>query len=484
MSDKKNDREINKKIGRELDRKIKLNTWNFIPPRERMKMLLMFASVVVLAGAMIAMVLFRSPPPSQADEETQPAESPVVYEDTTLDELDFEQSPHFSTDENDEFELYDPVILEEVVDNAVDADGRSIVCELGVILLRHWLNEKTQEQVRQEAQTNIFVSQLMENPAGHRGKIVYVDGVLERVGKYNPDDSMAIDMIYFGELNHIPAGASADDGGQKSQKVSFYLLDGPLGAQPGDNVELYGYFLQTRMNKQGEVMPVIVGKRFEPPAWLNDPESLAAAREGGFLREEKAVYYLLNKIMQMTPEQISQQVDPTITATSLRIEPLENRGKFVRFEGTVLRPMKQELPPNPTGLDHCYIGYLLDREHHTAFFYSVDKPEGVEEKEFAMFEGVFMKHFTYVSENNSERKAAVLIGRRVVPVEVEGPRLHTPIFILFAAAFTALAVAAFFDVRSTRRKMQEQRRKVFEKAPGNINIRAKDAIRKAKGTGN
>jgi len=231
-------------------------------------------------------------------------------------------------------------------------------------------------------------------------------------------------------------------------------------------------------------MPVIVGKRFEPPAWLNDTESLAAAREGGFLREEKAVYYLLNKVMRMTPEEVSQQVDATITPTSLKTEPLQNRGKFVRFEGTVLQLRKQVLPPNPTGLNHCYVGYLLDRERRAAFFYSVDKPEDVEEDKYAMIEGAFMKHFTYVSRSNIEQTAAVLVGRRIVPVELEGPRLHAPIFIIFTAAFVVVAAAAFFDVRSTRRNLQEQRKKLFQKAPADINIKAKDAIRKVKGTGN
>ena len=448
--------------------------WKFIPPRERAKLLLMLVALVVLVGSMFGLVMLvknKTPDPGAVPETAKRLE-PAAGEDSPAEDPDDGQKPVIPEppDEDDAgIDIYDPDILEDVTTDSA-SDGAAFV------LLLHWLQNKTHEQLVEETRADIFVKNLLEEPDKFRGELMYVDGILENVRKRPIDtNSTGIEQVYVGSLKQI--------GKEATRTVNFCLIDGPLGFSSGEFVVLRGYFLRLyTMKKSGEICPLLVGKRFDPPEWLTDPASLESVRDGGFGREHRAVYYLINKIMGMTAEQITQAVDKSITPTEMKTSPEKVRGKFVSFTGPIIQLRKQVLDSNPTGLSECYVGYLLNTDDQPCMFYVLDNPAGLEELHPARIDGIFMKNYRYVTQRSTEREASVIIGR----VLTAGPTLdasnvHLLIFIVCVVGLVALTTAGVIEARAARRRMRESRLKILARAPKNLGAKAREATKRAAG---
>ena len=446
----------------------------FMSTRERMKFLLMIGALVVIVGGMVTLIntinkAQQEKPATGAEPQAGPADEtpapPDIPNAAPGDGPGIGEFPQF----NAEAFIYDPEILKEVEDN-VDS-----VAPEALTLLIHWLQGKTYEEVVAETDTSIMLDAVIAKPAAYRGKIAYVEGVLEKVLKQKLGaNSTGVESICFGRLNIV---------GEQTLQVSFYLLDGPQGAKAGDRVIIRGYFLSLwKHGPEGRqtVSPVFVGKRFDPPDWLTDPESLQAAEEGGFFREPHALFYCLEKIRRMTDDGVQAAVDRKVTPEDLKKTPLEQRGKFVSFTGAVLQVRKEKLPPNPTGLGDCYMGYLLDIDGRPCMFYTLDVPAKAE-RERVMVDGIFMKNYRYVAQNSIEREAPVIVGRtlRLVVLSSKGP--NTFMFVIGAIVLIAIATAGAFEIRASRVRIRESRQRILKGISPDVAAKVRDAARKAKG---
>jgi len=454
-----------------------MNMWKFIPPRERAKLLLMLIALIVITATMFGLVTLvdrraREVPDAGSQVEAQP--QPVAVEHPAIEELKEGEGPEVPEppapdDRSGEFDIYDPEILKDVKEDRTENAPFE-----AMVLLLHWLQGKTHQQLVEETRTDILVTQLLEKPEQYRGELVYADGVLEKIHKFRlATNSTGIDLLYFGKLKQT---------GEVSRTVCFYLIDGPLGAEIGDRVELRGYFLSLYKHKgNDEISPILVGRRFDPPDWLTDRASLDNVFDGDFNREHKAVYYCINKIMTMSQSQITAAVDNKITPTDLKTRPDEVRGKFVSFSGAVIQLRKQKLEPNPTGLGECFVGYLLTTDDEPCMFYILDRPTDVEENKLGRIDGIFMKNYRYVTRKNLEREAPVIIGRTLIPgTPPDASSLNYVILGVCGAGLIALAVAGITEARATRRRLKESREKTLSRMPDGLAAKAKEAARKAK----
>jgi len=456
-----------------MGKKIEVSMWKFIPPRERAKFLVMITAAVVLAAAMIITPsLYRNKNgdgnQAASDDLIEPA---VQTDESVLDEPEGAgpslQQPEATADvEPEADELYDPALLDEVVDNTSD------VTLEGLLLLVHWLQGMSQEQIIEQTDTSVRAENLLDDPAGNRGKIVYVDGNLESIYKRRlGTNSTGAETIYFGRLNHI---------GENTQPVGFYLLDGPLGAGVGDSVVLRGYFLSLwRPEGKNETLPVIVARRFDKPAWLTDPESLAKVTEGSFFREDFGVYYLMEKALNTSRAELSAAVDESLDGAELASHGEKHRGKAVRYTGTIIH-IEKESEPNPTGNCEFHTGFLLDKDNNTCMFYIVEPPDNVKLNDLVQLDGYFMKNYRYVSGQSVEREASVIIGRRLVPVEVDTSNMYWAIFGICGAALIIVLTAGMLDTRAVMRRRREAWAKGYPNMRGSIQQAAKEATRKAR----
>jgi len=454
----------------------RMNMWRFIPPRERAKLLLMLIALIVIVGTMFGLVKLvdhGKREVAEAPREAVAQPEPVLPEHPAIEELAEGQGPEVAEppdDEDAEFDIYDPEILKDVRE---DRTGNAPF--EAMILLLHWLQGKTHKELVDDTRADILVEQLLEKPDEYRGELVYADGVLEEIHKFPLwTNSAGIDLVYFGKLKQP---------GDVTRTVCFYLMDGPLGAEIGDRVELRGYFLSLYKHKgSDEISPIIVGKRFDPPGWLTDPASLDNVFDGDFNREHKAVYYCINKIMGMSRSQITAAVDNEITPTDLKTTPAEFRGKFVSFRGAIIQLRKQKLEPNPTGLGECFVGYLLNTDDQPCMFYILDQPADVEEKKLGRIEGIFMKNYRYVTRKSLEREAPVIIGRTLTPsAPPDASSLSYVILVVCVAGLIALVIAGMMEARAARRRLKESRERTLSRMPNGLGAKAKEAARKAKG---
>lgn len=88
----------------------------------------------------------------------------------------------------------------------------------------------------------------------------------------------------------------------------------------------------------------------------DEKELLAQVRDDARI-EIDPYYYMLAKVFQMTPEEIRSRVDPNLDAYECMAEPEKNRGKFVRFEGSLWRLKEVRMSP-ASGFESLYEGTL------------------------------------------------------------------------------------------------------------------------------
>ena len=466
-----------------MQNKHSIGVWRFIPPRERAKLLLMLIALVVFVGSIFGLLKWYGQNQTmvaqdqQQTQQTEPEpaahEQAVVPEDPSVEDLAEDQGPGIleepPRDDDDEINIYDPAILEDV-----ETDNTSDVAEEALVLLLHWAQGKSHGQLVEETKADIFVQDLYDDPAKHRGKLVYADGALDEVRKWRIGaNSTGIEMVYFGGIKQV---------GGVTRTVSFCLIDGPLGAKFGDKVSLRGYFLSLYKHKGADnISPILVCSRLDPPDWLTDPASLDVVKEGSMAREARAVYYLINKIMGMSQAEILEQVDEEITPTDMKTRPEQIRGRFVKFDGALLELKKESPPPNATGLGEYFVGHLLNTDDQPCMFYVLDKPQNVEEGGLARINGAFLKNYRYVTRSSIEREASVVIGRTLTPVApIDTSSVPLFIFGICAAVLVALAVAALVESRSERRRLKEVRQKTIDRIPRDIDQRARNAARQAR----
>ncbi|HUU68831.1 MAG TPA: hypothetical protein VM186_04870 [Planctomycetota bacterium] len=451
--------------------------WKFIPPRERLRLSLMLVALIVLTASMFLIVEVAKrkapaevphgqrgaestaqPPaaPPAADESVEPGEGPEMAESGQPDSADVP-------------DIYDPEILKEVQDNT------STVAKEGLVLLLHNLQGKTQDDVVAGTNTRVFLDDLYKEPAAHRGELVYVDGIVSKLHNINIGaNSTGIDTLYFGHMSRP---------GTPTRTICFYLLDGPLGMKPGDHVQLHGYFLSLwKHMEEGDegISPIIVGRRFDPPDWLIDSSVLDQVDEGGFLKENRPIYYAMNKMLKMTAAEAAQAVDKTVKPSDLETDPVRLRGKHVRFIGAIAR-LNRTTDPNPTGLTEYFTGYLVNKEKNTCFFYIIDLPRNVKETDLVALDGIFIKNYRYVNQRSLETEASIIVGRTLAPVTTDSSPVYILILGVCGAAFVVIAIAAAFETRSLKKQNEERRRRTFSHAPPNISAKAREAARKARG---
>lgn len=466
-----------------MKNKDSISMWRFIPPRERAKLLLMLVVLVVFVGSIFGLLKWYGQDQAtvaQNQEQTQElepeptaGEQAIVPEDPFVEDLAEDQGPGILEpppgDDDDEINIYDPAILEDV-----ETDNTSDVAEEALVLLLHWLQGRSHKQLVQETNTGIFVQDLFDDPARYRGKLVYADGVLDEVRKWRiGGNSTDIEMVYFGGLKQV---------GGVTRTVSFCLIDGPLGAKFGDQVSLRGYFLSLYKHKRADdISPILVCKRLDPPDWLTDPASLDDVKEGSFAREARAVYYLINKIMGMSQAEILEEVDEDITPTDMRTGAEQIRGRFVKFDGSLLELKKESPPPNATGISEYLVGHILNTNDQPCMFYILDRPQNVQEGGLARINGIFLKNYRYVTLSSIEREASVIIGRTLTPVApIDTSSVALFIFGICATVLVTLAVAALVEARAERRRLKEVRQKTIDRVPRDIGRRARNAARQAR----
>jgi len=457
-----------------MSNKGEVSMWKFIPPRERVKFLVLIFVTIVLAGAMVATPLLYGP-------KSSPEERDVVHdadsagtseEDSTVPVQPEGQGPGLGQAEppadgqQGAAELYDPAILDDVVDNT-----GNVTLE-GLLLLIHWLQGMSHEEIIAKTDTDVFVDDLLADPAANRGKLVYVDGTLDKIYKRRlGTNSTGVETVYFGRMNHI---------GEETQPVGFYLLDGPLGSGIGEKVVLRGFFLSLwRPEGKNETLPIIVGRRFDKPDWLTDPESLAKVTEGSFLRERRAVYYLMEKVLGMTQDQLAKAADDTLTAAELASHGEQHRGKVVRYTGTIIH-LEKETEPNPTGQCEFYTGFLLNKNNYVCMFYVVEPPVNVKMDDLVQLDGFFMKNYRYVSGESIEREASVIVGRRLVPVRLDASSVYLVIFGICGVALAGVLTAGLIETRAVQRRRREARTRSMQNRPGNIGEKARRAAHQAR----
>ena len=443
--------------------------WKFLPPRERAKLIAMAITLIFLVATMAAALQFsRSKRPAAAPADKSAISTSDTGELSEPAGKDLGPEVSKSRKPEDDFDLYDPEILKEIEDNI------TYVPEEGLVLLLHNLQGKKQADIVAGTNTNVSVESLFNEPAKHRGELVYVDGIvtgLERVGI--GANSIGISTIYRGFVRRSTTG---------TRNIRVYLLDGPLGMKNDDTVKVHGYFLhllKRRQDGREETLPVIVARRFDPPAWLSDPASLEFAEEGGFLKENKPIYYAMHKLMSMTSAQVTKAVDPTITAKDLGEKPLQVRGKFVSFMGTIADLAKVK-DPNPTGLSEYYSGYLVDKAHQPCCFYLVEPPVNMKENDLVRIDGMFIKNFAFVNRKSIETQAPIIVGRVLLPVQVDTGSMSMLILGICGLVFVVIAVAAALEIKALRKQGEHAREKVFKSAPGNLSSIARSAVKKAR----
>jgi len=470
-----------------------MGMWKFIPPRERAKLLLMLVALVVLVASMflIVEVAKRKAPaapdatadasastPGEGGVVKPPAIKPPAAERSAAEppadeSVERGEGPEMAEpgepDASDVPDIYDPAILKDVQDNT------STVAKEGLVLLLHNLQGKTQDDVVAGTNTRVFIDDLYKEPAAHRGELVYVDGILAKLYKTSIGaNSTGVDTLYFGHLKRP---------GTPSYTICFYLLDGPLGMKPGDHVQLHGYFLSLWKHTEDgaeETSPTIVARRFDPPDWLTDSSVLNQVEEGGFLKESRAIYYAMNKMLKMTAAEAAQAVDKTVKPSDLETGGVRLRGKHVRFIGAIAR-LERTADPNPTGLTEYFTGYLVNKAKNTCFFYIADLPRNVRENDLVALDGMFVKNYRYVNQRNLETEASIVVGRTLVPVTTDSSSVYIVVLSVCGLAFVVVAIAAAFEVRSMKRQNEERRRRTFSHAPPNISAKAREAARKARG---
>lgn len=449
-----------------------MSVWRFIPPRERMKLLLMLVTVVLLVGAMFGLVAMFKPKPKHDAVEKSPT---IGIDDRTASpdggtQTDDENAPGFERMQKDiANSIWDRSILDHVEDN------QSTLPLEALVVLFHDLHEKDQAAIEAATDKTILPNDLYENPGLCRGKLVYLDGHLEDIRRVPIDTNAAeVETAYLGVLVKI----GKDDA--PSVRYSFYLLDGPMGAKPGDKVVLRAYFLCLwKVPRTGDSMAVLVGKQFDPPRWLTDPASLAEAEEGGFGKEAKPVYYSMNVVKNMTTDAIAKSVTPA-TLKELRTKPEEYRGKFVSFTGALAK-LTRVIDPNPTGLREYYSGYLLDKSNRPCMFYLTELPEDIADTDVVRLDGMFIKNYRYVSGSSIEREAPIIVGRVLVPLKFDTSGVSIPILIICLVVVVALGTGAIIEAKSAKRRLKEYNQRMLKHIPDNLGARARDATRKAKG---
>ena len=448
----------------------KPSTWKFLPPRERAKLIAMAITLIFLVITMMAVLQFargKSPAAASAGkpalekaeegELSEPAEPGV--------------GPGFaqSTEPDDEIDLYDPEILKEVQDNT------TTLAKEGLVLLLHNLQGKKQADIVAGTDSTVSVGSLFEEPAKHRGALVFVDGILTKIHKVSIGaNSTGISTLHFGYLSR-----STTD----TRTICCYLLDGPLGTKVNDSVKVHGYFLSLWKHVQEgreEISPIIVARRFDPPAWLSDPASLELVEEGGFLKENKPIFYAMNKVMSMPPADITKAVDTRVTSKELTEKPLETRGRFVSFMGTIAGAIARVKDPNPTGLSEYYQGFLVDKTHQTCCFYLTEAPVRMKENDLVRVDGIFIKNYTYVNRRSIETTAPIIVGRALLPVEIDTGPMSTLILAICGVVFVVIAIAATLELKALRKQGEHTRQRVFKSAPENLSSIAKSAMKKAR----
>jgi len=451
--------------------------WRFIPARDRTKLIFMLITLFFLVGIMYLLLQGATIKTGGGNKPASAVKSSPASTDAaggaSTEQIEQGEGPAMAEakPKTDDTDLYDPEILKEVQDNT------DTVAKEGLVLLIHSLQGKKYEELVPATNTGVFLDDLFQKPAENRGKLVYVDGELSKIKKTSLGaNSTGVDAVYFGSIS-VP--------GRATRTVCFYLLDGPLGTKAGERVQLRGYFLSLWKHKeqgQEEVSPVLIGRRFDPPAWLSEPATMDLLDEGGFLKEQKPIYYTINKLAKMTPADVAAAADKTVSSMDLRMNPLKLRGKIVSFVGT-LRDFNRVTDPNPTGVNDYYWGNLTNKQNHVCFFYILDVPDNVYENDLVRLDGIFVKNYRYVNRKNLETEASIIVGRTLAPMKVDATSVYVAIFAICGIVFIGVALAAGIAIRDVRRAADRHRRNVIKEAPDNLSWRARQAARKAKGDG-
>jgi len=207
----------------------------------------------------------------------------------------------------------------------------------------------------------------------------------------------------------------------------------------------------------GTVTPAAPGRPVTVPDG-DEQKLLAGIRDDASLaREKDTYYYMLAKIFNMSQEQINQRVVPGLTPFDCMEKPKENRGKFLRFEGSLWRLSEVKMNPE-SGFESVYEGTIARQgpKYGPYVFCTIiltQKPDPrIQPKQSnVVFSGVFLKRIVYQNQGapdelgrRNQTISPLFIGRRIDIAPRRAPVGAVESAIFFAIVLAALLVFAYF----------------------------------------
>ncbi len=363
-------------------------------------------------------------------------------------------------------------------------DGGPSIDPAALRLVVKKVRETPRERLRSLASFSLASSDVDVSPDAYRGRVGRFVGALERL-----EPSAAAPGLYEGQIID-----------KNLRVVSFYLTDKPTGFAPGrDTVEIDGVFVghityETRAGGRCRT-PVLVARGLLPaPAEAAAPPPRAAAPasaapaapaqaprkpfldsvERMAISEEKdqtmrplkaPLMLLFRKVADTPAETLEAYVDPSVTYDDFATRPLAQRGKVVRFIGTLQRVARSHMDVSEAGLDAIYEGQIRDKNWDLYSFYVTDKPVGFRVmQDVVVLVGVYYTNIVYETRGGGLKATPLIIGRRLTlyqpPRRVEAPgwtdealdRLAAHPALAGALAALLLALLALLALWSARRR--------------------------------
>jgi len=336
----------------------------------------------------------------------------------------------------------------------------------------------SREEIRGRADRSLTREALQKDPKAHYGKVVAIEGArLVEWNKWRPLENPA-------GLKEFAWGDLAD----RDLKIyRFYLADTVQRARPGQAVSLAGFFLRLRpaptdLADQGAI-PILIGKRFDPPAFLDDPDVLSPerAKDLGTRIESEGLFYLIRRAAAMPRETFLESPDQELRYRDFRRQEKALRGRPVSVLGVIkrLRRITQEDlekdSANPLGLRQLYTLLLMQPDMKVMTVYLTEMPKGVEENDSIKLYGLYYKRYVFVGGTGIQQSSPVLVGKFLRQVEHEpGQGLSFLIGVIALATLLVAGLAMLHTRREARRTRQRARLHRERHRPEDLNKLGRD----------
>jgi hypothetical protein len=174
-----------------------------------------------------------------------------------------------------------------------------------------------------------------------------------------------------------------------------------------------------------------VSHRDIDPAWMEGVRDAAAIDM--LTTDEDPFFHLLNFSRTLGPAGFGEWLKTRQAASpGLRIDPPEDftgryaellrnpavhRFRPVRYSGFLIRPLEQEVRPNPGGIEKAWVGFLVDADFAPAVWVFAPRSfvaGGFKDEDRVQVDGIFYKRRAYQPQGGGDLKqAAVIIACRI-----------------------------------------------------------------------